>query len=87
MFVRIVPTSFLHRRPQVLGSIGATTIVTRGAVKQCIPFMQLIDPSFQIDWEKRTRRLGLDSGLNLNVPISGKPISESPAKDIHLNTS
>ena len=30
MFVRIVPTSFLHRRPQVLGSIGATTIVTRG---------------------------------------------------------
>ncbi len=30
MFVRIVPTSILHRRPQVLGSIGATTIVTRG---------------------------------------------------------
>jgi len=32
MFVRIVPTSILHRRPQVLGSIGATTIVTRGEV-------------------------------------------------------
>src|SRR5450759_5508922 len=32
MFVRIVPTSVLHRRPRVLGSIGATTIVTRGAV-------------------------------------------------------
>lgn len=30
MFVRIVPTSVLHRRPQVLGSIEATSIVTRG---------------------------------------------------------
>lgn len=30
MFVRIVPTSVLHRRPRVLGSMEATTIVTRG---------------------------------------------------------
>ena len=34
MFVRIVPTSILHRRPQVLGSIGATTIVTRGGTQR-----------------------------------------------------
>jgi tripartite-type tricarboxylate transporter receptor subunit TctC len=77
MFVRIVPTSVLHRRPRVLGSMEATTIVTRGATHPAVPARDLA--TLVAHLKSKPGELSYGSAGNGSTPHLGMELLKSLA--------